>query len=210
MRVLKAPHRAPQGDRRHPGVLAGGAPAGARRALLRGLALGAALAFTAPAIPARAAPSVAEYRVKAAFLYKFLSYVEWPPGALASPGGAFVIGVVGPEAAVRELRRATAGQSVNGHAVSVRPLARGDTVADVHVLFLAGSDGDPPADTLAAARGRPVLTITESDIEAGAVINFVVVDDRVRFDIALPAADAHQLKISARLLNVARRVVPRS
>ena len=54
-----------------------------------------------------------------------------------------------------------------------------------------------------------MLTITESDIDAGAVLNFVVVDDRVRFDIALPAADANQLKISARLLNVARRVVPR-
>ncbi len=183
------------------------APAATRRAALRRVALGLALMAAAPAIPARAAPAVAEYRIKAAFLYKFLSYVEWPPGAL--PDGPLVIGVIGPESVADELRQVTAGQSVNGHPVSVQQLAGSDTVADVHVLFLAGKEGDSPTDELATARGQPVLTITESDIDAGAVINFVVVDDRVRFDIALPAADANQLKISARLLNVARRVVPR-
>jgi len=185
--------------------------AAARRAALRHLALslaaGVVLTAAVPASPVRAAPTMAEYRIKAAFLYKFLSYVEWPPGALRD--GPLVIGVVGPQRLAAELREVTAGQSVDGHAVSVQQLAGSDTVGDVHVLFLAGKDGDSPTDELAAARGRPVLTITESDIEAGAVINFVVVDDRVRFDIALPAADANRLKISARLLNVARRVVPR-
>lgn len=185
-------------------------PSPGRRPALRRMALALVLLAAAPAATtARAQANATEYRIKAAFLYKFLSYVEWPPGVLAPGGGPFVIGVVGPEAVAEELRRATAGQTVDGHPVVVQRLAGGDTVESVHVLFLAGKDDDAPADELAAVRGRPVLTITESDIEAGGIINFVVVNDRVRFDIALPAADANHLKISARLLNVARRVVPR-
>lgn len=155
-----------------------------------------------------AAPSD-EYRIKAAFLHKFLSYVEWPAAALAQPGAPFVIGVVGPAEVVQELRRVTDGQTVAGHAVTVRRLTTQDPPLGLHVLYLVGDDGDAPAAQLAAAAGLPVLTVTESHGDGSGIINFAVDENRVRFDIALPAADANHLKISARLLNVARRVTPR-
>ncbi len=174
------------------------------RRLLLGLSL-----LLAAAATAQTAPLPPEYRIKAAFLYKFLGYVEWPATALGPPGAPFVIGVVGPVAVVEELRRVTSGQTVAGHAVTVRRLAPEEPPFGLHVLYLVGDD-DIPTHQLAATSGLPVLTVTESSRPTGGIINFTVVNQRVRFDIALPAADSNHLKISARLLNVARRVEPRS
>jgi hypothetical protein len=86
---------------------------------------------------------------------------------------------------------------------------RGEALGGLHVLFIGQADGARLAETLAAARGQPLLTVTESDnaIAHGSVINFVAEDQKVRFDIALPSAERGQLKISSRLLAVARKVV---
>lgn len=159
---------------------------------------------------AEAAPAFNEYQVKAAFVCKFTLYVEWPPRALPEPGGALVIGFVGPDAAADALVRSAADMSAQGRPIEVRRLARGATVAGLHVLYVAGTHAAPPGgELLAEARHRALLTVTEqSDWPAAqSMINFVVADDKVRFDVSLLAAEAGNLKISARLLGVARRVV---
>ncbi len=151
----------------------------------------------------------AEYRVKAAFLYKFGGYVEWPQGVFAKPDSPIAIGVIGADALAEELARIVAGRTINGRPVTVRKLRPGEAVASLHVLFVGRSDSSRLADILAAAKGQPLLTVTETDeaLELGSMINFVVVDDKVRFDVAPPPAESGNLKISARLLGVARKVV---
>lgn len=159
--------------------------------------------------PSQADTQADEYRVKAAFLYKFGSYIEWPGSSFARADSPLAIGVMGADALADELARIVSGRSVNGRSVQVRKLRPGNSIAGLHVLFIGRADSGRLADVLIGARGRAVLTVTESDdgLELGSTINFVLVDDKVRFDVAPPPAESGGLKISARLLAVARKVV---
>jgi hypothetical protein len=170
------------------------------------------LAALAVASGARAGEEEAvEYQVKAAFVCKFGNYVEWPPQALGGPGEPFRIGVLGAEAVAEAFRHTARAASVAGRAVEVHRLAQAELPEGLHAVFVARSMAHQAASVLAAARGRPILTVTELEAgEATGMINFVVVDDKVRFDILLPAALQSRLKISVRLLGVARRVEGRS
>lgn len=152
----------------------------------------------------------AEYHIKAAFLCKFGNYVEWPAQSFAGPEGAFTIGVVGDADVVDEVTRTARGLSVNDWPIVVRKLRHGDAMAGVHILFVTGSSEVSLADWLGAAKGQPVFTVTESPhgTALGSTLNFVVVDNKVRFDISPPMENG--LKISSRLLGIARKVVPRS
>ena len=149
-----------------------------------------------------------EWQVKAAYLYKFGSYVEWPPASFASADASLKIGILGADALFDALLKISAGRTINGHAVSVRKLGRGDAVAGLNVLFIG--KGARLADILAATRGQPVLTVTDADdaLAAGSMINFVVVDGKLRFEVAPKAAVLSNIVISARLLAVAHKVAP--
>ena len=176
---------------------------------LRALVLMLACLLAPASAAAQGDARAAEVRIKAAFLYKFCDFVEWPPAAFAAPEAAFTIGVLGADALADELAAVVARRSVHGRAVVVRKLRQGAPLAGLHLLFVGGRDGGRLPDILAAAKGRPTLTVTEAEDgdDPGSVINFVLVADKVRFDVALPPAEAGGLKISARLLAVARRVV---
>jgi uncharacterized protein DUF4154 len=175
------------------------------------LCIGIAAAVAGPR-PAQADAQADEYRVKAAFLYKFGSYIEWPSGSFARTDSPVTIGVIGADALAEELVQIVAGRNVHGRPVRVRRLRPGDPIAGLHVLFVGRADGGRLAEILAAARGQALLTVTESEegLELGSMINFVVVEDKVRFDIAPPPSESSKLKISARLLGVARKVVSKS
>ncbi|HET6599262.1 MAG TPA: YfiR family protein [Burkholderiaceae bacterium] len=153
-----------------------------------------------------------EYRIKAAFLCKFAHYVEWPAQAFAQPDSPIVIGVVAQDAVADEIARTAASLSVDGRPLKVRRLHPGDSVADVHLIYVASSENSRLAETLAAAKGHPVLIVTESSqaIALGSMINFVVVDDKVRFDISPHSAESSRLRISARLLSVARTLITKN
>jgi hypothetical protein len=153
-----------------------------------------------------------EYRVKAAFLYKFGGYVEWPDRSFARADSPVAIGVMGADALADELAQIVAGRNVNGRPVLVRKLRPGDPIAGLHVLFIGRVDTRRLAEILAATKGQALLTVTESEegLELGSMINFVVVENKVRFDVAPPPSESDNLKISTRLLGVARKVVSRS
>ena len=152
-----------------------------------------------------------EYQVKAAFVCKFGNYVDWPANALGAVGEPFRIGVMASAAVLEDFRRTAAAASVAGRPIEVRRLQRGDTLDGLHALFISRALSAHAGELLAAVQGRPVLTMTELDPGGiTGMINFVVVDDKVRFDIVLPPAVQSGLKISARLLAVARRVEGRS
>ena len=185
-------------------------PDGAAR-LMRACAFSIAVAGGF-ASPARADAPADEYRVKAAFLYKFGGYVEWPDSSFARADSPLAIGVMGADALADELAQLVVGRTVAGRRVTVRKLRPGDSIEGLHVLFIGRADSGRMGGVLAAARGRALLTVTEAEdaLELGSTINFVLVDDKVRFDVAPPPADSGSLKISARLLAVARKVVSKS
>lgn len=150
-----------------------------------------------------------EIRVKAAFVYKFGDYVEWPAEAFSSSSSPFVIGVVGADALADELARITVGRTVGGRPVAIRKLQHGEPLSGLQMIFVGRASRDQMAKTLSASKGQPVLTVSESNdaLRMGSMINFVLVSDKVRFDVALAPAEAGRLKISSRLLAVARKVV---
>ena len=149
-----------------------------------------------------------EDEVKAAFLYRFGTFVEWPPEALPADGSPFVMAIAGSDAVADHLETLTAERTMNGRAVVVRRVARGEDVGRPHVLFV-GRDARRALDSLVATvQGAPVLVITEIEdgVEQGSMIDLVVDGERVRFDVAPDAATLQGLKISSRVLAIARRV----
>jgi hypothetical protein len=176
-------------------------------------AAGRVLAFLALlAIPEFAQAQVqaaSEAAVKAAFLFKFAGYVEWP--VEPPPDLPFVIGVVSSDEVATELERLAPGRAIRGRPVVVRRLKEGESFKDLHMLFVGRAQ--PVAGAIVrSAREQGVLTVTESDrgLDLGSVVNFVPVEDRVGFEVSLDAADKGGHRISSRMLAVARKVVPKS
>ena len=152
--------------------------------------------------------AVLERRVKATFLYKFLSYVEWPESALPKPNTPFTIAVVGDDALAAELAEFAAGRSTEGRSVVVRKLHDPGEAAAAQILFVARTENARLPQLVKTTQAKPVLIVTESDgaLASGSMINFVVSGGRVRFEISVDAADRRQLKLSSRLLTVALNV----
>lgn len=161
-------------------------------------------------IPARAdgGPGALERSVKAAFLYKFLMFTEFPASAFADPAAPLVIGMAGADDMARDLARLAAGRTVDRRPVVVRTLRDNDTTEGLHLLFVGGSDAGRLARIARPAQGAPLLIVTEAEngLQHGSVINFRIVAERVRFDVSLDAADKNKIKLSSRLLTVANHV----
>jgi hypothetical protein len=152
--------------------------------------------------------SVTEISVKAAFVFKFIAFVEWPPGSFAQPDSPVVIGVYAADDLADELARVVVSRNIGGRGIVVRRLRRAELDADLQMLFV-GRDGAAELDQLlVGAERNPTLIVTEfaDGLDLGGAINFVVVENKVRFDVALAAASERQIKISSRLLAVARKV----
>lgn len=146
--------------------------------------------------------------VKAAYLYKFVGYIEWPDSAFAGAETPIVIGVVGADPVHAELVRVVAGRTAQGRPLVARRLAPGDGLDGVHLLYV----GEPAlmrTPWLQGARERPVLIVSDmpQGLEAGSALNFVPVQDRLRFEASLRAVERAGLKVSSRLLALAQRVV---
>jgi hypothetical protein len=150
----------------------------------------------------------AEYRIKAAFLCKFGNYIDWPELAPAGTDATFVIGVMAHAPVAEAVAAAAKGQGVNGRAITVRRIERVEAMQGLNILFVARSHATRLPEALAALKEQPVLVVTEQDGDppAGSMVNFVVVDDKVKFDISTTASEHVRLRISARLLGVARNV----
>ncbi|HEX6097249.1 MAG TPA: YfiR family protein [Thermoanaerobaculia bacterium] len=166
-----------------------------------------ALAMLLAAIPARGADRSLEYAVKATFLYKFASFVEWPQGSFAHESSPFHLCVAGPDPFAGRIQQAVSGQSVGRHPIVLRHLAKAEPQSDCHVMFVSDSAAQSAAEALAAVSGTPTLTVTDSAIGATAgIMHFVIAGGRVSFDIDTVAAARNRLVIRSKLLELARRV----
>jgi hypothetical protein len=164
-------------------------------------------AVAPPALGEGSAAVALERRVKAAFIYKFLGYTEFPPRAFADPGSPITIGVVGSDAMMAELSNIVNGRTIHNRPVVIREFREGEIAATVHLLFVAGADPARVGRVLRAAPNAMLLvTECEGGLQQGSIINFRIVDERVRFDVSLEAADRNNVRLSSRLLTVANRV----
>lgn len=166
--------------------------------LMLGLILGVA--------PATAQERSLEYPVKAAFLYQFGSFVEWPAAAFPGSGAEVQICVVGRDPFGPALDQVVRGQTMKGRPIQVRRLAVIGRGSGCQIAYLGGSAEQPVAAAAHALGGEPVLTVADADA-AGVVIQFVVRANRVRFRIDQRSAAADGLRISSKLLNLALEVV---
>jgi hypothetical protein len=165
------------------------------------LALLAAMLIAPVAVAAQAL----EQQVKAAFLFRFLSFVEWPPAAVGGPGDPFVIAVLGADDVHAELKQIVAGRTINDRPVVVERLKDGERPGRVHVLFV-GRSAAAYLRKLAAVPAVLLVAEWEDALAQGAIINFLIRDDRVRFEVAPDEAERRGLRIGARMLSVALQV----
>lgn len=152
-----------------------------------------------------------EYAVKAAYLYKFAGYVEWPATAFASANSPVTVCIAGDDPFGATLDTAVRGQRIADRQVVVRRLKSIERDSGCQILFVGGADPQR-AQMLAVVRGSSVLTVTDSR-EPGAtvgIINFVIRDNRVRFNIDEEGAAQSGLSISSKLLKLALNLRPSS
>ena len=153
-----------------------------------------------------------ESQIKAGFLFNFTKFVEWPPDAFADPGVPLVLGIVGDNPVTDLLVETAAGKIVNGRAVIVRRFKEGQDLRSCHILFVSSSEGKHVPQILETVKGSRVLTVSETSgfAQSGGMINFFVEGNKVRLEINLDAAARASLKISAKVIAVARLVSPES
>jgi len=150
---------------------------------------------------------VTEYALKAAFLYKFAPFVEWPPRAFPLPSTPLTICIAGSDPFGPLADQAMSGQEFGPRGVTLRRIASADAGSgSCHVMFIGPNGGSP-----STLRGHPVLTITDGDRSADekGVVHFVIHGDRVRFEIDDRSAQQGGLSISSKLLSLAESVRPR-
>jgi hypothetical protein len=159
--------------------------------------------------PARAADDNAqlERAVKAAFVYQFLNYVQWPK-AFASADAPVVVGVVGSTEFANELKQIVRGRTAAGRPVVVRRLDDVDSLRDMHAVFVPAAERARVATLARLAQQIGVLLVTETEdgLTLGSTINLRVDEGRVRFEVALDTAEHSGLRISSRLLGLAHSV----
>ena len=146
-----------------------------------------------------------EQEIKAAWLFNFARFVEWPTNSFATQTAPIVVGVVGKDPFGKELEKALVGRTIRGRPVLLkRGLAESD-LANCHLLFISPSERRRLRDLPEKLRGAPVLTVGETDefLDQGGIINFVIKENAVRFEINVRPAQRAGLKLDANLLKVA-------
>lgn len=176
-----------------------------RRVLLAAIVamFGAALAAGAELAASR------EDRVKAAFLYNFLRYVEWPRARFTNQDSPLVIGVFGPAPALHgELERTVRGRKIAGRPIVVRTVATAVEAGAAHLLYVPGWETERAGSLLARLRAAPVLAVGEGRAfaEAGGTIVFTVDGDKLRFAVNLKSARTAGITLSSQLVKLATTV----
>lgn len=148
-----------------------------------------------------------EYQIKAAFLFNFAKFVEWPPTSFADENSPLVIGILGDNPFSGDLERTIQNKTINHHSLVIKQFHSLAEARNCQMLFISASEKKRFADIFGGLRGTSVLTVSETDgfTEAGGMINFILENKKIRFQINDEAAKAARLKISSKLLSVAVR-----
>ena len=152
------------------------------------------------------ARSVTEAQAKAALLYNFVAFVDWPQAAIDART-TFVIGVAG-DADVLDALHPIAGQTLKGHPIAIRDVREDEDPTQCHVLYFPATRDRTTASLLHRAVDAPVLTVGDSTdfSKRGGIVTVYFDQSRLRFDVNLANAHRAQLKISSKALGLARAV----
>jgi len=187
--------------------------------------------FVAPIVPKARAESTSsrEYKIKAAFLYNFIKFVDWPKEKMADSNEPIIIGIIGSKKFVKALEPLI-HKKIKNRNISIKYFEgyeklkksqddddrqwnqKIEALKTCHVLMFCICDSvriENSSQIIKALKGSPVLTVGETDgfLESGGIINFLMEDKKVRFEINVTAAKKSKLKISSKLLRLAKRVV---
>jgi len=173
-----------------------------------------ACALLASIVPSRQSaaadpsPVSREYEIKAAFLYNFAKFIEWPAQSFPDANAPIVIGVLGDSPCAPALERLVKDRKINSRAIAVRRVESAQEASGTHLLFVDASEEAHFERLEPAIEALPVVTVGESPsfVPAGGAINFVLQGDNVRFEINMGAAGRAGVKISAQLLKLATAV----
>jgi hypothetical protein len=174
----------------------------ARKTILFVLSLGWLFSI-APGLAQVSSPS--EYQIKAAFLFNFVKFIDWPPEAFADEKGPFIIGILGDNPFGNDLERTVAGKIINDRPITVQVFHTSEEATHCQILFISSSEKKHFPEIIKSFDGAAILTVSDTDrfIEAGGMVNFVKEASKIRFQINSGAAKAARLKISSKLLSLA-------
>jgi hypothetical protein len=187
----------------------GSRQAAQRRVQFCALAL-AALLFPAAVIPSWAQASRSdEYQIKAAFLFHFAQFVEWPTGAFKDGNSALTYCTVGGDPFGGALDDSLRAKVIGERGVRVQHLKQLEGVHDCQIVFIAAAESKNATRILASVKGDAVLTVGETPhfAEDGGMIGFCIEGKKIRFEINVEAVSAAKLKMSARLLTLAKTLI---
>jgi hypothetical protein len=166
--------------------------------------LALALAVVAGSRPA--ASQVPEHEVRAAFVYNFTKFINWPAGSIGED--AFRVCVIGDDRLEESLRQMVSGEVAHGRPIALLPLRDALDVRRCQILYVGPADVARGRRALAAAKGLPILTVGDGArfLTDGGAVRFLIEDERVRFDVNLRAVEQAGLTMASAVLRVARRV----
>jgi hypothetical protein len=179
-----------------------------RKIRFRWLALGIGLLLPLCDVRSVATQTVSEEQVKAAYLYSFTKFVEWPAGTFTNAADPIRLCVLNDKSFVAQLNQIVGHRQIGGHPVLVVLVQDGKQSRNCHELFVSASQGQDTLEIMDSLRGASVLTVgeTEEFVEKGGIINFVVQGSHVQFQVNQKAATQARLRMSSQLLGVARNV----
>lgn len=171
-------------------------------------ALLAALLLLCASMPAARAQNATTGEVKAAFLYNFARFTEWPAEAFTSESAALVIGVAGDEGLRRTLDNLTRGKLAGMRRLRTRNVKDATDTADLHIVYIGGVPAAQAQELIKSVGSFPVLTVGDADrfCEYGGMINFLIAGNRVRFEVRFDVLDQARLKVSSRVLTLAKTI----
>lgn len=169
----------------------------------------AAISFTVLGISQTLSPT--EYQVKAAFLYNFAKFVEWPTEAFSDTTTPIIIGILGDDPFESDLDQIVKGKRVNGREFVIKRFKELEDLEICHILFISTSEHKNLSKITRTLKNSGVLTVSEMKefTKMGGIINFILEENKVRFEINVDAAEREGLKLSSQLLKLARIVKER-
>ncbi len=165
------------------------------------LATALSLAAATPAAPDR---PPTEYEVKAAYIYYFAKFVNWPEGAFPSRNTPIIIGISGDGEFAALLTAIVKDKTIQEHPISVRLLKSAADIQGCHIMYVGSSELKRSKPMMDSLRGQPTLTVTEADASYASkgIINLFMEGGKVLFEVDIPAAERARLQISSKLLRL--------
>ncbi len=160
------------------------------------------------ATSSRGAEVLKEYELKAAFLYNFTKFIEWPTNRFQDANAPFVVAVAGNSPCTAELEEIAQERKINGRSLIIKLVKTPEAAKGAHVLFVSVSEDARLKEWLTAAHNAGILSVGESEpfFKQGGIINFILEGEKIRFDLNIGRADATGLRVSAQLQKLARSV----